>query len=180
MNENGLIQNVIDQIKEVQLKLGYAEETIYLYFLPESLNSILETNYKEEEGLLEVLRQAPAFSESKLGDLGFRLRQKRIEIRIPPQGARYVRDCVPDPPFLKELIHAFSHDHALTIEEIKACFEKFSDSYVCKEMPPGSEFDYVLYFEDADIDAYRYCVKMEMGHTVYHRFTPADYEWLTL
>lgn len=180
MNENDLIQNVIDQIKEVQLKLGYAEETIYLYFPLESLNSILQTNCKDEEGLLEVLRQAPAFYESELGNLGFRLHQKRIEIRIPPQGARYVRECVPDPPFLKEFIHMFSHSHALTIEEVKACFEKFSDSYVCKEMPPGSEFDYVLYFEDVYIDAYRYCVKMEMGYTVYHRFTPADYERLAL
>ena len=180
MNENGLIQNVIDQIKEAQLKLGYAEETIYLYFPLESLNSILQTDYKEEESLLEALRQAPAFSGSKLGELKFRLHRKRIEIRIPPQGARYVRDCVQDPPFLEELIHIFSHSHDLTIEEVKACFEKFDDSYVCEEMPPGSEFDYVLYFEDADIDAYRYCVKMEMGHIVYHRFTPADYERLLL
>lgn len=180
MNEDGLIQNVTDQIKEAQLKLGYAEETIYLYFPLESLNSILETDYKEEEGLLEALRQAPAFSESRLGKLGFRQHQKRIEIRIPPQGARYVREFVPDPPFLKELIHIFSHSHALTIEEVKVCFEKFNNSYVCEEMPPGSEFDYVLYFEDADIDAYRYCVKMEMGHTVYHRFTPADYERLAM
>ena len=178
MNENGLIQNVIDQIKEAQLKLGYAEETIYLYFPMESMNSILQTDYKEEEGLLEALRQAPVFSGSKLGKLRFRLHQKRIEIRIPPQGARYVREYVPDPPFLKELIHLFSHGHALTVEDIKACFEKFDDSYVCEEMPSGSEFDYVLYFKDADIDAYRYCVKTEMGHTVYHRFTPADYERL--
>lgn len=178
MNENGLIQNVIDQIKEAQLKLGYAEETIYLYFPLESLNSILQTDYKEEEGLLEALRQAPAFSGSTLGKLSFCLHLKRIEIRIPPQGARYVRECVPDPPFLKELIQIFSQSHALTIEEIKACFGKFGDGYVCEEMPSGSEFDYVLYFEDANIDAYRYCVKMEMGHAVYHRFTPADYERL--
>ena len=180
MNENGLIQNVIDQIKEAQLKLGYAEETIYLYFPLESLNGILQTNYKEEKGLLEALRQAPAFSESKLGKLSFRLHQKRIEIRILPQGARYVKECVPDPPFLKELIHMFSHSHALTIEEVKSCFEKFDDSYVCEEMSLGSEFDYVLYFKDTGIDSYRYCVKMEMGHAVYHRFTPADYERLAM
>ena len=180
MNENDLIQNVIDQIKEAQLKLGYAEETIYLYFPLESLNSILQTDYKEEEGLLEALRQASAFSESRLGKLSFRLHQKRIEIRIPPQGARYVKECVPDPPFLKEIIRIFSHSHALTIEEIKACFEKFGDNYVCEKMQPGGEFDYVLYFKDTDIDAYRYCVKMEMGHAVYHRFTPADYERLAM
>lgn len=180
MRENHLIQNVIDQIKEAQLKLGYAEETIYLYFPLESLNSLLETDYREEESLLEALQQAPAFSQSKLGELKFRIHQKRIEVRIPPQGTLYVKEHVPDPPFLKELIHRFSHSHDLTIEEIRACFEKFSDNYVCKEMPPGCEFDYVLYFEDAGIDMYRYCIKMEMGHAIYHRFTPADYGRLVL
>lgn len=178
MNELNLIENVIDQIKEAQLKLGYAEETIFLYFPLESMNSILHTDYREEEALLESLQQLFAFSEEPLGKLSFRLHQKRIEVKIPLQGARYVKEHVPDPPFLKELIRLFSHNHSLTIEEIKSCFLKYSESYVCKKMPADCEFDYVLYFEDESIDRYRYCVKMEMGHAIYHRFTQADYERL--
>ena len=42
-------------------------------------------------------------------------------------------------------------------------------------MTPGTDFDYAVYFDDAEYDAYYYCVKMEMGHTIYHRFTEADY-----
>lgn len=180
MNEERLIQNIIDQIKEAQLKLGYAEETIYLYFPPESLNDLLQTDHREAGSLAEALRQSPALSHSKLGELGFRVSQKRIEVRIPPEGARYVKEHVPDPPFLKALIQIFSHGHDLTIEDIKGCFETFSSRYVCGEMPPGSEFDYVLYFEDSGIDPYRYCVKSEMGHMIYHRFTPWDYRRLAL
>ncbi len=33
-------------------------------------------------------------------------------------------------------------------------------------------------FDDAEYDAYYYCVKMEMGHTIYHRFTKEDYQML--
>lgn len=179
MKASNLITNIVDQIKETQLKLGYAEETIYLYFPPESLNSILQTDFQEEV-LLGVLRRTSAFSESCLGELGFRLHQGRIEVRIPPEGVRYVKENVPDPPFLKELVRLFFHSHDLTIEEIQDCFGRFDDGYVCERMPEGCEFDYVLYFEDSQIDAYRYCVKMEMGHAVYHRFTGADYERLAV
>lgn len=178
MTEGNLIQNVIDQIKEAQLKLGYAEETIYLYFPLDSLNSILQTDYKDEEGLLKALQQAPAFCQSELGELDFRLRQKRIEVRIPSRGVKYVRESVPDPPFLKKWIQLFSNSHGLTIEELQDCFESFSADYVCAKMDGDSEFDYVLYFRDPRIDTYCYCVKMEMGHTVYHRFTREDYRRL--
>ena len=179
MNTRNLIQNLIDQIKEAQLKLGYAEESIYLYFPKESLNSILQTDYKEGESLLAELQQAPAFAGCELGELSFRLSRGRIEVRIPPQGARYVKENVPDPAFLSELIQIFSHGHDLTIGRIRACFEKFSGDYVCEKMGEGSEFDYVLYFVDERIDAYCYCVKTEMGHAIYHRFTKEDYRRLT-
>lgn len=179
MNTENLLVNIIDQIKEVQLKLGYAEETIHLYFPRESLNDILRTSYQDEESLLRELQQASAFALAKLGEVSFGLNQKRIEIRIPPQGARYVMENIPDPPFLKELIRLFSHGHGLSIEEIRDCFAKFSEEYVCEKMKSDSDFDYVLYFTDTDIDACCYCVKMEMGHAVYHRFTREDFCRLT-
>ena len=37
MNPKGLLENLIEQIKEAQLKLGYARETIRLYFPVSSL-----------------------------------------------------------------------------------------------------------------------------------------------
>ena len=41
-------------------------------------------------------------------------------------------------------------------------------------MPESCDFDVVFYFDDWKIDAYYYCVKEEMGHTIYHRFTRED------
>ena len=42
-------------------------------------------------------------------------------------------------------------------------------------MPAGSDFDYAIHFHNAEHDEYYYCIHMEMGHTIYHRFTEADY-----
>ena len=178
MNTQRLILNLIDQIKEAQLKLGYAEESMYFYFPPDSLNDLLQADVKDEGSLLKELRQDPALAGSVLGKLGFELDRGRIQVRIPPQGARFVKENVPDSPFLRELIALFSHGHDLTIERIKNCFQKFSSNYVCEAMNGDSDFDYVLHFVDENIDSYYYCVKMEMGHTIYHRFTREDYRRL--
>ena len=47
-----------------------------------------------------------------------------------------------------------------------------------KDDPIGMDFDYVIYFTDSSIDAYDYCIREEMGHTIYHRFARADFEAL--
>ena len=45
-------------------------------------------------------------------------------------------------------------------------------------MEPGTDFDYVLYFPDKKPDEWYYCIRMEMGHTIYHRFIEEDYRQL--
>lgn len=47
-----------------------------------------------------------------------------------------------------------------------------------RQMPDGMDFDYVIYFTDSSIDGYDYCIREEMGHTIYHRFARADFEAL--
>lgn len=71
----------------------------------------------------------------------------------------------------------FREKHACTKEEITAVFEKFG-AYECRQMPDGMDFDYVIYFTDSSIDAYDYCIREEMGHTIYHRFARVDFEAL--
>ena len=41
MNTEKLIKNIMDQIKEAQIKLGFAKETTRLYYPVESLNACL-------------------------------------------------------------------------------------------------------------------------------------------
>ena len=79
------------------------------------------------------------------------------------------------PAFLKELIELFQTKHACTLEEICEIFKKYDPEYICEKMPAGSDFDYAIHFHNAEHDEYYYCIHMEMGHTIYHRFTEADY-----
>ena len=180
MNMQALIQNLKDQIKEAQLKQGYVKETIHFYYPPKTLDALIEEPALEEEELVKKLQEHANGSE--LGHLQFALRkeegQGRIEVNVPPEGAEYVNRAVKTNPFLADMIALFGNNHACSLEQIRSVFEQYSTEYVCQKMPESADFDYVLYFEDPQIDAYYYCVKKEMEHTIYHRFTQKDYEAL--
>lgn len=173
MHYEALLQNIMDQVKEAQIKLGYAKETIRLYYPVSTLNAILETNVKSDEAMLELLKEQ-SMKNNILGDLKFAAHQHRVEICVPPKGAEYVYQNVPNPLFLMDLIELFRKNHHCSFSEIESLFLAYSEEYVCEKMPEGSDFDAVLYFKDKAIDAYYYCIKEEMGHTIYHRFTKED------
>lgn len=179
MNMDRFVENIIEQIKEVQLKLGYVKEVIRLYYPVESLNSLLQTDYKSGRELIAGLECNPAFTRTVLGNLEVSLcKGERIAVSVPPEGTEYVEKHVPNPEFLAAIIELFQKKHDLTIEEICHCFESFNPHYVCEKMKPENDFDYVLYFSDKKPDSWYYCVRMEMGHTIYHRFTEEDYRLL--
>ena len=86
MNREKLLKNMTDQVKEAQLKLGYAKETVRLYYPVDSLNTILGSNAKDDQEMLTLLRKA--FEEkSSLGELHFHSHAGRVEISIPPEGS---------------------------------------------------------------------------------------------
>lgn len=178
MKTERFLQNIIEQIKEAQLKLGYVKESIRLYFPYQSLQSLLQVECANAEELLERLQQEKEWTDTILGEIHFSLKKDRFEVWIAPEGARYVHEMVADPPFLVSLIQLFQENHKLSIDDICACFARFSEDYVCEKMEPGTDFDYVLYFKNQKPDAWYYCIRMEMGHTIYHRFMKEDYEAL--
>lgn len=173
-----LLSNIIDQIKEAQIKLGYAKESVRLYYPVSSLKALSGIDADTAETLVTELNKSfPPFSKA-LGGIEFFVCGERVEAVIPSQGAEYVYTRIPTPPFLMELIEFFKHNHSCSLKEIGAVFEKYSKNYTCRKMPSGMDFDYVLYFEEGKVDPYYYCIKEEMGHTIYHRFTKEDYEQL--
>lgn len=179
MDRDGFIENLTEQIKEAQLKLGYAKEIIRLYFPVPSMCALLQTELRNGKELVALLKEEKKFDDTVLGKIDFSLcRDDRIEVCISAAGATYVHEQVPNPPFLEAVIELFRKNHNLTIEEICDCFGGFGDHLVCEKMEPGTDFDYVLYFSDHKPDSWYYCVKIEMGHTIYHRFTEADYRRL--
>ncbi|MDE7311621.1 MAG: DUF3877 family protein [Eubacterium sp.] len=176
MEQDRLITYLTEQIKEAQLKLGFANEAIRLYFPAASLGRMLQWQGGSGKELVAALLKESRFTSTRLGTIRFSLcKDDRIEVCIPPEGAVYVR-TLPDPPFLAGWISLFQTNHCLTIEEICAYFASFNPSYSCRKMEQGMDFDYVLYFPDGQPDAWYYCIRMELGHTIYHRFAKEDYE----
>lgn len=177
--ENKLTENIIDQMKEAQIKLGYVKETVRLYYPVESLNALAGTAAQNADELLELLEGNPVFTDTVLGRLRFAVHEGRIEVSVPPEGTVYVHNEIPAPAFLTDIIELFGSHHCCTLQDIRAVFERYSKDYLCEKMPEEMDFDYVFHFKEDGIDPYYYCIKEEMGHTIYHRFTKEDYAALT-
>lgn len=178
MNTERLEKDLEDQVKELQIKLGYAYESTRFYYKASSLASLVNSKAETADHLCLELTRSEALKGSPLGDVTFATHQDRVEITIPPKGAQYVHEQVPEPRFLVDLIELFLTKHAPTKEEIVSLFAKYSPTYVLQDMPEGSDFDFGVHFEDKSIDSHYYCFKEEMGHMIYHRFLKEDYEKL--
>ncbi len=173
-----LEKDIIDQIVELQIKLGYAYESTRFYYKVSSLNSLIGTDAPDATTLCKELTKAHVLDDSPLGNVTFGTHEDRIEVRIPPQGSKYVHEEVPAPAFLVDLIDLFLTEHHPAKEKIIGLFARYSDDYVLENMPAGAEFDYGMHFADPSIDSHYYCFKEEMGHVIYHRFVKEDYERL--
>lgn len=173
LNFEALKKNLIDVIKEFQIKLGYAETSIGLYYPIESLNRLLNTDLSVEE-MQKALLEFSKLVKKSLGNIACTHEGTRFCFMIPKDGVSFVYYQTEDNNFLKEFIRQTEKCNC-GIDDIIKIFKHYSDKVVCKAMNNG-EFDYLIYFEDGNPDEYRYCIKFECEHTIYHRFTPQDYE----
>ncbi len=167
----GLENNIIDVIKEEQIKLGYRDEKIRLYYPMESLKNYLgkELTKEELDKSLAAFRMQVA---DRLGSLEISNTGERYCILIPAIGVTYVHQHVKR-DFLEAFINTI-RKHNLTIEDVLQVFKNYSNKVVFKKENHG-EFEYLIYFEDGIPDTYRYCITFEGPHAIYHRFTIADY-----
>lgn len=165
-----LRENIEDQIMEAQIKLGFVKETMRFYYPLSSLRAICGTGDLNAEEMCRKLSDAfPEFSFQYMGE--------RIGVRVPASYVEYIHKEKKAPVFLTRFIGLFLHNHHITLEQIREAFNE-SGGYACEKMPEDSDFDYVFYFLDPQVDEYYYCIRMEMGHTIYHRFLKSDYEQL--
>lgn len=177
MDINNLFKNIMNQIEEAQVKLGYANESVRLYYPLDSLNDILASDFSDNNDCIKMLLSNDEIINCELGTIEFNNHGRNIEVVISPVGVKYVYENKKPTDFLVEFIGAFAHNHHLKIGEIKALFAKYGD-YKCEDVPESSGFKWALYFVDNTYDEYVYCVNEEMGHTIYHRFTKNDYKKL--
>jgi sugar phosphate isomerase/epimerase len=167
-----LEQNICDVIKEEQIKLGYRREVVRLYYPLTSLNRFLHAGFGIGE-MQEALAQFCGTVEAKLGKIEVSNEGERFCFCFPPEASEYIYENTPKSGFLYDFIGTVAK-HGVTMEEVIALFHRYSD-HVHVEQMTGEDFDYLVYFEDGQPDAFRYCLTQEGHHIIYHRFTVADY-----
>lgn len=179
MKINNLFENIMDQIEEAQVKLGYADESVRLYYPLDSINDIMEGDFSSNEECIKTLISNEDFLSSELGNIELNDHGRNIEVVIGRDGVRFVYENKKPSEFLVEFINAFAVNHHIKLDEIKAIFDKYG-KYKCENVDESTGFKWALCFDDRGeaVDKYVYCINEEMGHTIYHRFTKNDYKKL--
>ena len=173
MEYDQLEKNIIDMLEEEQIKLGYIEEAVRLYYPLKSLNRFLGTDVNAEEmtALLETFAEK---QKERFGEMQISEKKDRFCLLIPPQGAEYVHEHMGDNQFLHALTQAVSV-HGTSFEDVFEVFRRFSTQVVIEKMN-DEDYDYLVYFADGKPDGYYYCLTDEGGHIIYHRYTKDDYK----
>ena len=165
MNCDRLYKNIVDQVKEVQQKLGYVKETVRLYYQLSTINALLDMDCSDIKELEHKIN---------LEGIEITIGEGRLLVSVSPDLCEKIHQ-EKDNSFLHDIIELFRNKYNCTIEEICQVFAKYSEDYVCEKIDNG-EFDYAVHFVDSSIDEYYYCIKFEGHHSIYHRFMKEDYE----
>lgn len=174
MNYAKLERNVIEVMEEQQVKLGFDGNAVYLFYPLSSIAALLGIK-EDTEMAAEALKGFCAHVKPRLGTIEYTLRDDRISLFVPPEGGAYVQRNLNENKFIVRLIRMVQSHHA-SRDDVIALFHSYSDHVHVEQMPKNGEFDCLVYFEKGEPDAFYYCLKEDMGHVTYHRFTKQDYE----
>ncbi len=179
--EMDLEKHIVDTIKEWQLKIGYREGNMKLYYPGASLVSLLELSEKSEAWELEKrLEHFVKENASKLGEIGISGSFDRYCLDIPAKGCIYVAEEVPEPVFLRRFLEMLTTP-GNSMEQVRRCFAAYGETagtFYREEMPEGHSSEHkshVFYFEDEAVEEYVYWVEENEFGLSYHRFTREEY-----
>ena len=172
MDFTKLRNNIIEMLREQQIKLGFMRETVRLYYPLQSLNRFLDCDVTSDE-MMMILDEFAKSVKAEMGTLEVSYTNDRFCIMCGPDVSEYVRDHMDGAEFLRELIGLVSK-HGTQMTSVISLFKKYSDQ-VHIETEVSDEFDYLIYFENGIPDDFRYCITDEGEHLIYHRFTADDY-----
>ncbi|MBR1592549.1 MAG: DUF3877 family protein [Ruminococcus sp.] len=165
MNYEGLEKNLIDNICEAQLKIGYEKRPISFNYTSKSLCHILGVNTVNDDILAE-------FKSDKIGAISFRAIKSGYCITVSETGTEYVHENYKG-GFIADLIDTV-RQHGKSVDDVFDVFNKYGK--VCIQKSNNEEFDWLVYFENGIPDSYYYCITDEGLHVTYHRFIKEDYE----
>lgn len=177
---DNLEKNLIEVIREAQLKLGYEEREVSFNYPISSLNGLLGTDCDFDGMKLKLEEFSNHEKCGKLGEIsiGKGTDEGIFCITVSAEGVRYVHENTDENGFLAEFI-SFMGSHCHDFDEVKKLFLKYStEDNLFVEKIDDDEFDYLVYFKNGEPDNFRYCFAEEFGHITYHRFSKYDWEIL--
>ena len=181
MHTEQLERHIIDTIKEWQMKIGYKEENMRLYYPDVSLIGMLElpegTTEKELKKNLAVF--AEIVSE-RLGQIEISNVGDRYCLNVPVEGCRYISENVPDSELLKNLLVVLNRREN-DMDQVRRVFEDYATEHqgICVEEDHENEgLGLVFYYTSEETDPYVYCMEQDDFGITYHRFSRSDYNKL--
>ena len=153
-----LKRNLFDNIKECEMKIGYREEDMNLYYPRESLMELL---LADQEHLSEEIAAFCRLAAQELGD---------VTIKETEEKGRY---CI-HIPFLKVFLNEIFKP-GNTVADIVNIFRTFSRDVTVEKI---NEEEWGISFQDPEIDPYVYYLEQDAFGLQYHRFTKQAYDAL--
>lgn len=172
MKYNKLRKNLINIVKEAQIKLGYDSVGVGVNYMSSCLINLIDG--ANEANLYELLVDFCKESEEDFGEITIANIENGYRLNVPPKGVEYVQKDIKEDEFLVKFINQIRNPLG-TIEDIIELFKSFSDDVHIEKTPNNPEFDYLIYFENGEPDEFWYCIDTEDLGITYHRFMKADY-----
>lgn len=165
-------RNLISVIKEAQIKLGYDKMPISINYILPSLKHLF--NECEDDEIEQNIKAFAQKNNANLGEISIKRIDNGYRLTVSGEGAEYVHNLIDENEFLVSFINTV-RTPLCTIDMIISVFKKYSDNVHIEDTSENGEFDYLIYFENGDIDEFWYCIDIDDLGTTYHRFTKEDY-----
>ena len=161
-----LERNLIDNVLECEIKLGFDELPVILYYPKASLMELL---FCSEEDLVAEISKFRLQVRDSLGDIIIEKvsgESDRYSVTIPSEGVRWVNANFKPSDFIKLFIETIKSP-GKKFDDIKKLFEKFSEDVIVETREDGEK---AIYFADTSIDPYMYIIEENAFGLEYHRF----------
>lgn len=170
-----LLKNLSDSIFEMMLKLQEDHNnSMCIYYTPDLAAYLLGVNENEVAAYIVGFK---VYADSYIGNVDISTASDgRIGIKVFSEGIDIIMNSNPRRYFLRELIEKIRFRNC-DLNTIKKVFEKEGTSFICENVD-DSEFQHVLYFEDENIDEYKYCFTFDAMGSYYHRLIDYDFDKL--
>lgn len=168
-----LLKNLCDSVFEMMCKLNEMHNRSMCIYYTEDLAAFLLGT----ENVNDMIYGFSKYARPYIGQVDVeRASDGRYGLRVYSKGIDSIMQSNPRGNFLKELISRI-RSRDCSVEEIKSIFAAESPDYICEEIN-NSEFQYVIYFKDENIDEYKYCFTFDAMGSYYHRLIEYDFEKL--